>query len=55
MLNDKDVFELKHKKENGKINSAKKKFCQNSYSDHLLYANLIRDWNSLIATGIGKS
>ena len=55
VLNDKDVFELKHKKENATVNDAKKRFCQNSASDHLLYANLIRDWETLIETGIDQN
>ena len=55
VLNDKDVFELKHKKEIATVNDAKKRFCQNSASDHLLYANLIRDWETLIETGIDQN
>ena len=56
VLNDKDVFELKNKKENFKIHAAKQKFCQKSASDHLLYANLIRDWEAISGNdGIAKN
>ena len=56
VLNDKDVFELKNKRESFKIHVAKQKFCQKSASDHLLYANLIRDWEAITANdGIAKN